>query len=176
MRIILVRWPYRLKIKLAIFYFEAKLFFEVPAKKLYLCIMENQSILSHLLSLYLTPVISAHFEVQGIQESTHRIDLRLEERPELIPASLQGTDAVLDGFCNEVELQTFAVSERAVFLHIFRRRWKAKGTDRHYSNTCDLHPPGVKATHEFAAFLKEQAGCTPEQYYAYICDEYDLGG
>jgi len=138
--------------------------------------MENKDIISKLLSLYLTPTISTHFEVKGVQESTHRIDLRLEERPDLIPEALSGKDVALDGFCNELELQTFAVSERAVFLHIFRRRWKEKGTTKHYSNSYDLHPEGVKATHEFATFLKEQVGCTPEQYFAYICGEYDLGG
>ena len=138
--------------------------------------MEKNDIIAKLLSLYFTPIISTHFEVKGVQESVHRIDLRLEERPDLIPKVLEGKAVVLDGFCNELELQTFAVSERAVFLHIFRRRWKEKGTDKHYSNSYDLHPPGVKATHEFAAFLKEQVGCTPEQYYAYICGEYDLGG
>ncbi len=145
-------------------------------KKLYFCRMKEQDIFNRLLSLYLTPTISAHFEVKGIEESSTRIDLRLEERVDLIPSVLQGSDVALDGFCNDLELQTFAVSERAVFLHIFRRRWKRKGEDHHYSNTYDLHPEGVKATHEFAAFLKEQVGCTPEQYYAYICGLYDLGG
>jgi hypothetical protein len=138
--------------------------------------MENNDIISQLLSLYLTPTISAHFEVKGVQESSTRIDLRLEERPDLVPTVLNGKEVALDGFCNELELQTFAVSERAVFLHLFRRRWKEKGTDKHYSNTYDLHPVGVKATHELATFLKEHVGCTPEQYYAYICGEYDLGG
>jgi hypothetical protein len=135
--------------------------------------MEKNDIIAKLLSLYFTPIISAHFEVKGVQESTHRIDLRLEECSCLVPKALDGKAVVLDGFCNELELQTFAVSERAVFLHIFRRRWKEKGTDKHYSNTYDLHPLGVKATHEFAAFLKEELGCTPEQYYGYICGLHD---
>ncbi len=72
--------------------------------------MKEQDIISRLLSLYLTPTISAHFEVKGIKESSSRIDLRLEERPDLIPSVLQGSDVVLDGFCNNIELQIFAVS------------------------------------------------------------------
>jgi hypothetical protein len=131
--------------------------------------MNNDTLLSELLSLYFTPIISEHFELKGIEKSIDRLDLRMEERPELIPPALSGkTDVVLDGFCNELELQTSCVGERAVFLHIFRRRWKEKGQNKHYSNEYDLHPPGVKATYEFAAFLKEELGCTPEQYYAYI--------
>ena len=137
--------------------------------------MEKTDIIAKLLSLYFTPVISEHFEIKNIEESIDRIDLRLEERLELIPNALKGkSEVVLDGFCNELELQTFAVSERAVFLRIFRRRWKEKGTDKHYSNTYDLHPIGVKATHEFAAFLKEELGCTPEQHYAYIRSLHNL--
>jgi hypothetical protein len=136
--------------------------------------MENNALISELLSLYLTPIISKHFSIKGISKSTDRIDIRLEELPELIPVALQGkSDVVLDGFCNELELQTYAVNERAVFLHLFRRRWKEKGKDKHYSNDYDLHPPGVKATHDFATFLKEQLGWTPEQYYAYIRGVYD---
>jgi len=135
--------------------------------------MENNTLISELLSLYFTPIISQHFEIKGIRKSIDRLDLRLEERPELVPATLSGKpNVVLDGFCNELELQTYAVNERAVFLHIFRRRWKEKGCDKHYSNEYDLHPPGVKATHDFATFLKEKVGCTPEQYYADIRSLY----
>jgi hypothetical protein len=136
--------------------------------------MEKTDIIAKLLSLYFTPIISAHFEIKGIEESIHRIDLRLEEFPTLIPPDLSGKNVVLDGFCNELELQTSAVGERAVFLHIFRRRWKEKGGGKHYSNTYNLHPDGVKATHEFASFLKDELGCTPEQYYSYICSLHNL--
>ena len=135
--------------------------------------MENNALITELLSLYFTPIISQHFEIKGIQKSIDRLDLRLEERPDLVPPALSNkANVVLDGFCNELELQTYAVNERAVFLHIFRRRWKEKGSDKHYSNEYDLHPPGVKATHDFATFLKEQVGCTPEQYYADIRSLY----
>jgi hypothetical protein len=148
--------------------------YEVPAsKKVVSLYMEKNDLIAELLSMYFTPVISEHFEIKGIQKSIDRIDIRLEERPDLIPNALSdSTSVVLDGFCNELELQTYAVHERAVFLHIFRRRWKEKGQDKHYSNSYDLHPPGVKATHDFATFLKEQVGCTPEQYYADIRSLY----
>jgi len=136
--------------------------------------MENTVLLKEFLSMFISPLICDHFEIKEIKQSVDRIDLRLEELPELVPVTLSGTDAVLDGFCNELELQTTSVHDRALFLHIFRRRWKEKGCDKHYSNSYDLHPPGVKATHEFAAFLKEEFRCTPEQYYAYIRSLHNL--
>ncbi|MCL2412773.1 MAG: hypothetical protein FWC98_01390 [Bacteroidales bacterium] len=134
----------------------------------------NNKLLAEFLSMFISPIICQHFSITSISQKVDRIDLRMEEFPELIPLSLQGKDVVLDGFCNELELQTSAIHDRAVFLHIFRRRWKEKGQDKHYSNSYDLHPEGVKATHEFAAFLKEEFRCTPEQYYAYIRSLHNL--
>ena len=136
--------------------------------------METTALLKELLTMFISPLICKHFVIKEIKQGVDRIDLRMEELPDLVPADLLGKEVVLDGFCNELELQSMSAHDRAVFLHIFRRRWKEKGTDKHYSNTYDLHPPGVKATHEFAAFLKEEFRCTPEQYYAYIRSLHNL--
>jgi hypothetical protein len=123
-----------------------------------------------IIRLFLSDEIAENFAVKEITQGKDRIDIRLEEHPTLIPKDMgiNKDDVVLDGFCNELELQTFVINERAVFLHIYRRRWKRKGSDTHVSNSYDFHPPGVKATHSFAAFLKEEYGFTPEQHYAYI--------
>jgi len=51
--------------------------------------METNALISELLSLYLTPIISKHFAIKGISKSISRIDIRLEEFPELIPVVLQ---------------------------------------------------------------------------------------
>jgi hypothetical protein len=42
------------------------------------------------------------------------------------------------------------------------------GSNQHYSNRYDLHPEGVKATHEFASFLKGEIGCTPDEYVRFL--------
>ena len=113
--------------------------------------------------------ISYHFEVKEVNDYPGRIEIRLEEYPELVPSQMTGDTAiVLDGFCNPIELQTFMIKGKATFLKIYRRRWKFQGQSKHYSNTYELNPEGVKATNEFASFLKDNVGLTPDQYLAFV--------
>ena len=122
--------------------------------------------LQSLHSLLFPETISSHFEVTGTKEFKEHIEIRLEELSELIPKELNHTSGkvVLDGFCNSIELQSFPLKGKAVYLKLYRRRWKISGEKQHYSNLYNLHPEGVKATDEFADFLKASFGQTPSQY------------
>jgi len=113
--------------------------------------------------------ISSHFEVEEIKEFSEHIEIRLEELAELVPEELSESRGkiILDGFCNPVELQSFPLKGKAVYLKIYRRRWKEKDTSRHYSNCYTLHPQGVKATVDFASFLKAAFGQTPGEHNTY---------
>jgi hypothetical protein len=113
--------------------------------------------------------ISSHFEVKNIKEFTDNIEIRLEELAELVPNELNEVSGkiILDGFCNPVELQSFPLKGKAVNLKLYRRRWKEKGTSHHYSNSYTLHPQGVKATTDFASFLKEAIGQTTGEHNTY---------
>lgn len=113
--------------------------------------------------------ISTHFALKEVKEHPERIEIRLEEYPELLPSAMTGSSPiVLDGFCNPIELQTFMIKGKATFLKLYRRRWKYQGQDKHYSNTYQLNPEGVKATNEFASFLKDNTGLTTDQYLAFV--------
>jgi len=98
--------------------------------------------------------IGSIFNIENIIEATESTTFVLYEKPELIPQALEGKEVVLDGFCNPLELQHFPVKGKTLYLRLYRRRWKEKGTTEHFSNTYDLHAPGVKATKDFGAFLK----------------------
>lgn len=88
-----------------------------------------------------------------MEEKRECIRIRFEELPELVPAAMdQRKDIVLDGFCNPLELQSFPLKGKAVYLNLFRRRWKHKGERQPYSNAYPFHAEGVKATREFAFF------------------------
>jgi hypothetical protein len=122
-------------------------------------------LLQSLVSTLLPEEISLHFELVSVIEHPDRIELRMEEYAELVPENMaDSSHVVLDGFCNPVELLNYPLRDKPTYLKIYRRRWKASGSNEHYSNTYDLHPEGVKATHSFATFLKETVGYTPEQY------------
>jgi len=106
-----------------------------------------------------------HFEIKKVKEYSERIEIRMEELPELVPESMSSVgEIVLDGFCNPIELQSFPLKGKPVYLKLHRRRWRGKGGTRHYTNSYDIHPEGVKATKEFAAFLKGAFGQSPDQY------------
>lgn len=127
--------------------------------------MESQSAIKGLLSALLPKVIYLHFSLKRVEDYREHIEIHLEELPELYPASLKDCpDFVLNGFCNPLELQTFLMNGKPVYLKIYRRRWKEKSGSKSYWNNYDFHAEGVKATHEFASFLKESYGLTPDQY------------
>jgi hypothetical protein len=98
------------------------------------------------------------FEVTHVVNKPDEWVIELVEKPERIPAALTDKDAVLDGYCNEVDILTHAFSLKKIFLRMYRRKWKERGTDKHYYNTYDLHIPGMKTTKEFRDFLKEIGG------------------
>jgi len=126
--------------------------------------MTSINLFQDLLSV-IVPESLSDFLLSGVKEYKDRIEFRLEEKESNIPSCFSSTDnVVLDGFCNPVELQSFPLKDKPVFYKVYRRRWKLANEDKHVSNSYSLHPEGVKATHEFAAFLKEEVGCSLGEY------------
>lgn len=125
---------------------------------------KQQTINDQALGLLIPEEILEYFALSGISESNQAIELKLTERKDLIPASLQGMDVVLDGFCNPIELQSFPLKGKAAFIKLYRRRWKQRGQRSHQSNSYDFAASGTKATHMFGAFLKGAFGLTPDSF------------
>lgn len=127
--------------------------------------MEDFSVIKTLLSLLFSEEISNNFIIKKVQDFPEYIEIHLEELAELVPEALfDSKEIVLDGFCNPKELQSFPIKGKAVYLKLFRRRWKEKGSTKHYSNSYNLNHEGVKATKAFSSFLKDTFGQTPSQY------------
>lgn len=109
--------------------------------------------------------ITDNFELIEIVEKTNMITLSFEELTSRIPNPLRGKEVVLDGYLNQLELQTFPLKDKTVYIALRRRRWKEKGDNKQsYSNTYELHIEGMKTTKEFGAFLKEEFGLQPDEY------------
>jgi len=118
-----------------------------------------------LLRLVVPQLIADNFILVRIIEKESSITLYFEEKPELIPDKLKDKESVLDGFVNKVELQTFPLKDKTVYLAIRRRRWKERNkAGISYSNTYDLHIEGMKTTKEFGSFLKEELRLLPVEY------------
>lgn len=104
------------------------------------------------------------FNLVQIKENSKQYELIFEEKKELIPKELIGYEVILDGFCNPLSLLSFPIKGKTCYLVIKRRRWKRKGGGIHFSNDYYFNQPNVKATKEFAAFLKEVFGHTPDEH------------
>lgn len=129
--------------------------------------METTEVIKSLLSVFFPEEITLHFEIKEVVDKKGYIYIRFDELPELVPSNMGSSkQVVLDGFCNPIELQSFPLKGKPVYLKLYRRRWKYKGENKHYSNTYNFNPQGVKATNEFASFLKAAFRQTPDQYNA----------
>tara|TARA_R110002126_G_scaffold19675_1_gene73815 strand:+ start:5191 stop:5514 length:324 start_codon:yes stop_codon:yes gene_type:complete len=98
----------------------------------------EQTINKQVLALVIPCGILERFELRGVSPNKEAIELRLHERKDLIPALLETEDVVLDGFCNPVELQSFPLQGKAMFIQLFRQRWKWREARNHVSNTLEL--------------------------------------
>jgi hypothetical protein len=127
--------------------------------------------INQIIKIIVPEEILKYFELNDVKEKSQCYEFYLEEKEELVPSSLQGETVVLDGFCNPLSILSFPIKMKPVYLVIKRRRWKPKGGGTHYSNEYDFTHPHIKATKEFAAFLKEVHGHTPDQYLS-LCRAY----
>lgn len=98
------------------------------------------------------------FEVNHIENKPQEWIIELVEKEDRLPKALAGKASVLDGYNNEIDILTHAFSLKKIYLRLIRRRWKERGTTKHYSNEYNLHIPGMKTTREFRDFLKEIGG------------------
>lgn len=122
----------------------------------------SKSVLEELVSLVAPGELSKSFSLTKIREEKSHIKIEFEEDPKLVPNELEGKDVVLNGFMNPLELQTFPLKDKAVYLLVKRRRWKIRGEQKKsYHNSYDLTETGVKAIPAFGAFLKAIHGRKP---------------
>jgi len=102
--------------------------------------------------------ILLHFKLERVEKisGVYRIHLVEKNDASHIPKTIiyKGI-AVLDGYMNPIELQTFPTKATEVFLLLKRRKWKEKVSNKSHFNTYNFTKQGLKATKEFGAFLKE---------------------
>jgi len=110
-----------------------------------------------LIKLIVPEEILEDFELRGYKLESGIYRIYLDEKEDLAhkPKSKDNSILVKDGYINEIELQTFPIKGKEVFIYLRRRRWKVKGTKRDIYNKYNYHEKGMKATKEFGIFLKE---------------------
>jgi len=117
---------------------------------------------SQLLEALLPAEIFTYFEITQVQTSTDRLDVHLDEL-NVPPTKYQEQKLFSKGFYPAAEVQDFPIRERAVFLHVRRRKWQVESTGHIVSNTWDTVAEGTRYTKGFASFLKDVFGYLPNQ-------------
>lgn len=105
-------------------------------------------------SMFISKDLLESFTIKKIKEKRKEWIIIFDEKTDRIPKTIIGGEVSLNGYCKPIELMTHPVGGKAVYLMFRRRRWIRKGDSESHTNTYDLHYPGVKATKEFADFLK----------------------
>lgn len=117
--------------------------------------MQQAPLISLLLSHILPKVVSENFKLVNITdepiEGSPVIHLHLEENsnpPEGFP------NAIPNGFYEASIVGDFPLRDKAVMLHLKRRRWKDSNGKSVPSRTYQLAADGTRLSCEFADFLK----------------------
>ena len=117
---------------------------------------------TQLLEALLPAEIFTYFEITQVQISSDRLDVHLDEL-NVPPIKYQEQKLLSKGFYPAAEVQDFPIRERAVFLHVRRRKWQVESTGHIVSNTWDTVAEGTRYTKGFASFLKDVFGYLPNQ-------------
>jgi hypothetical protein len=105
-------------------------------------------------SIFISEDLLEAFSVKKIKKKRKEWNIILTEKTDRIPEAIRDSEVSLNGYCKPLELMTYPVGGKSVYLTFKRRRWIQKGSRESYTNNYDLHYPGVKATKELADFLK----------------------
>ena len=106
------------------------------------------------LKLFLPEVLVDHFALIKSEQQDEVLHLYFEEHPKA-PIEFSDQALVSKGFHEEITIQDFPLRGRRVYLHIKRRRWTDKKTQKVVQRDWKLVAKGSRMTDEFAAFLKE---------------------
>jgi hypothetical protein len=116
-----------------------------------------------LLELILPKEILEYFTITNLLIQTKEVHLYLDERNE-IPQEYKEEKLTSKGFHPEVVIQDFPLRNKALYLHVRRRKWEIQSTGKIVSKRWDLMAEGTRYSNEFAAFLKGLLGYLPDKF------------
>lgn len=115
-----------------------------------------------LVKLFLPGEIFDYFEITNMVVQDRSVSVFLDER-DIKPAVFSGQKLTSKGFHPEAVIQDFPIRNKAVFLHVRRRRWLVEPTNEVVSRDWDSVAEGTRYTQSFADFLKGLFGQLPHQ-------------
>lgn len=121
----------------------------------------QQSQYKALVEAFLPKDLFHYFEITNVRITEKKIQVDLDELNNP-PSSHKNIKLTSKGFHAPVIVQDFPVRERAVFLHVRRRKWQEERTGKIISNNWDTVAKGTRFTKGFASFLKDVLGQLPD--------------
>ena len=116
-----------------------------------------------ILELILPKEILQYFTVTNLISQDKEVHLYLDERNE-VPEELKGEKLVSKGFYPETVIQDFPLRNKALLLHVRRRKWEVESSKKIVSRSWNLSAEGTRYSNEFAAFLKGLLGYLPDKF------------
>ena len=114
------------------------------------------------LAQYILPEeIFKYFVLYKVEETSNEFHFYLEEA-NILPDEYLGEAMESKGFHSEQVVKDFPLRDKALYLHIRRRRWLNKRTGEVVSRDWNLVAKGTHYTKGFAFFLKELIGYLPD--------------
>jgi len=113
-----------------------------------------------LVKLLLPTELFEYFDITNLIVEDRSVTVFLDER-DLKPRAYSGQKLTSKGFHPESIIQDFPIRNKAVFLHVRRRRWLVESTKEVVSRDWDSVAEGTRYTKSFADFLKGIFGQLP---------------
>lgn len=116
-----------------------------------------------ILELILPKEILQYFTVTNLTTQAKEVHLFLDERNEF-PHEYKGEKLLSKGFHPESVVQDFPLRNKALYLHVRRRKWEVESSKKIVSRSWNLSAEGTRYSNEFAAFLKGLLGYLPDKF------------
>jgi len=106
-----------------------------------------------LIKLLLPEELFDYFDLINLEIIDNQVHVYLEEE-NIIPSEYTNDKLISKGFHAPIVIQDFPLRDKALFLHIKRRRWLNETTGKVVSRNWNSVAKGTRLTKDFATFLK----------------------
>lgn len=106
-----------------------------------------------LIKALLPEEVFEYFEIIKVEVENKVIDVHLDEL-NITPKEYSGEKLISKGFHESTVFQDFPIRDKAVYLHVRRRKWLVESSRKVVSKQWDISAKGSRYTKDFATFLK----------------------
>ena len=106
-----------------------------------------------LIELLLPPEVFEYFDIVKVQIDEREVHVHLDEK-DIKPTGFEFVKLISKGFHQASIIQDFPLRDKAMYLHVRRRRWYSESTRKTVERDWDVVAKGTRLTKDFATFLK----------------------